>query len=63
MNPFGFQSYQEAFDAAIKQSKGMLMDTKLYVKHNGASYRVGFTPDDKEDGYIYNGEFHAKAKD
>lgn len=63
-----FDTYDAALSAAIKQSKGQLGDIKLYVKaqllHVGSiwnqryidKYKIGFTPDNPDDAYIYNGQ-------
>lgn len=52
----GFDSYEEALRSALKQSRSMLTDVKLYIKLSGDKYRIGFTPDNSDDSYIYNGE-------
>lgn len=61
----GFDSYDNAFRAALKQSRSMLTDVKLYIKWNkdgknpglcDGEWRIGFTPDYPDDSYIYNGE-------
>lgn len=64
-----FETYQEALDAAIKQSNGKLMDTKLFIKEAGivfqkdmpsqVQYKLGFTPDNVSDACVYNGEIRA----
>ncbi len=61
-----FETYDEALAAAIKQSIGKLVDTKLYVKYDlhgpfegnslTGGYKIGFTPDATTDAYVYNGE-------
>lgn len=68
-----FDSYEEAHRAAIKQSKGNLTDCKLYIKvinnpigravEVPVKYKVGFTPDNADDAYIYNGEVKQAAKE
>lgn len=64
-----FATYDAAQSAAIKQSKGQLGDTKLYIKgayllNTSKStgmvgsenvWKIGFTPDNPDDAYIYNG--------
>lgn len=66
-----FDTYHEALSAAIKQSKGQLGDCKLYIKlanlpGDGGDtnwYKIGFTPDDADDSYIYNGRIYSSVKD
>lgn len=69
-----FDSYEECLRAAIKQSKGQLGDTKLYVKEEAPIYRhvanewqerykIGFTPDNPDDAYVYNGLVYSSVKD
>lgn len=70
-----FNTYDAALSAAIKQSKGQLGDTKLYVKEAGAitidpishintvQYKIGFTPDNPNDAYIYNGLVYSSVTD
>lgn len=68
-----FDTYDTALSAAIKQSKGQLTDCKLYIKAevvcqrlNDAGtmkYKIGFTPDNPDDAYIYNGRVYSSVKD
>jgi hypothetical protein len=65
-----FDTYDAALSAAIKQSKGQLGDTKLYIKkayllntsgstgmvRSDNTWKIGFTPDNPDDAYIYNGQ-------
>jgi len=61
-----FRTYEDALDAAKKQSTKQLMDCKLYIKcdledvtayYAVERFKIGFTPDNAEDGYVYNGKF------
>lgn len=58
-----FESYDACLSAALKQSRGQLTDCKLYIKGDKDQYwRIGFTPDHEDDGFIYNGEFKKAEK-
>lgn len=72
-----FDTYDAALSAAITQSKGTLTDCKLYVKAayllttskstgmvgSENVWRIGFTPDNRDDAYIYNGEVKQVTKE
>lgn len=56
-----FESYEQAQRQALHNSKGQLMDCKLYIKNvegdeKDTLWYIGFTPQAIGDAYAYNGQ-------